>query len=329
MKNRGAKTSLIILILLCLTPGISGISIGTAPGIMDLGELTPGKDYAFAFYLTTNSKTDIFVTLDYIRPHADIYTINQSGRYTFRPDEASQEDVSRWVEIPRDTLLLSPTNVKVVPLSTGGVVKSYGTVNVVLHVPTNADPGYHAGAIALNPDAPSVGEAGGTGVATFGLTRFIFVFRVAGTAVRKGQIMTVFGTRMDAEKARINVLFKNTGTCTFEAKIDYVKLYDKYGNLVANLIGAENRLIKPNEIATLNAYWTGKNVTGGSYRAEVRVCYVTGCATFEDKVEISDIINIEPKPLLPNVEVSGIPWMTILLILIIIILLYYYYRGED
>lgn len=316
-----AATALIILLL---TTAAQAVSVGTAPGILDLGEVVPGKDYAFAFYLTTNSKNDLLVGLNYIKPHADIYYRNQTGRYTFIPEEASQEDISTWIEIPRDTLVLSQTNVKVMPVSGGGVVKSYGTANIILHVPDNAEPGYHPGAISLSPQAPSGATGGATGVQTFGVTRFIFVFRVAGTAARKGQVMTIFGNRLEEKKARLNVLFKNTGTCSMEAWINTLRLYDKYGNLSAELTGMNKPVVKPNDIVTLQAYWTGDNVKEGTYRAEVNVTYLTGYATLDDKVDIPAIVTVEKKPLIPQVEVYNFPWLTILLIIIIILLVIYY-----
>lgn len=318
----------LLMMLLTLATTIpqtaTAVSVGTAPGVLDLGEVRPGKDYSFYFYLTTNAKTDVLVGLSYIPVHADIYTKNTTGRYTFIPAEASQENIERWVEIPTKSMLLSPNKVKVVNLEGGGVVKAHGTVNVILHVPQNAEPGYHAGAITISPTIPTTGSSG-TGVVTFGVTRFIFVFRVTGTAVRKGEIMTLIGQRVDERRAKVNVVFKNTGTCTIQASVGYVKLYDKFGNLTAELRPLNTEYVKPGEIATLTADWYG-DVKPGTYRAQARVDYLTGYATFEDRVDIPAKITVEKREQ-PSVMSEGFPWLTILLILIIIALAYYYFKD--
>ncbi len=307
--------------MLLLISGASAISVGTAPGLYDLGELKPGRDYAFSFYLTTNSKSDLLVSLGYIRVHSDIYNRNHTGRYTFLPAEASQEEISSWVEIPKNTLLLSPSNVKIVNLETGGVVKAYGEANIILHVPEDAEPGFHAGAINLGPQIPSKAVRG-TGVATFGITRFIFVFRVVGNAIRKGEIMTLVGSRVGGKKAKIDVLFRNSGTCTMEAWVDYLRLYDKFGNLTATLTSGRQK-VKPGKVVALQAYWSGNDVKPGDYRAEARVNYLTGHATFEEKVSIPTSITIEREPGVVT-NVGEFPWLNIILIIMIILLVLYW-----
>lgn len=323
MDNKGIATILCIL-LLSLTAAVSGISVGTAPGVYDMGEVKPGRDTAFKFYLTTNAKSDVLVSMSYIKIHADIYNSNHTGRFTFLPMEASQENIESWVEIPRRTLLLTPENVKIINLEGGGALKAYGTVDVVVHVPGDAEPGFHAGAITLSPQV-ATSSGGGTGVVTFGVTRFIFVFRVAGNAVRKGDIMTAYASRLSDKRVKINVLFKNTGTCSMDAWIESLKLYDKFGNLTTELRPTDRKLVTPGKTVELGAYWDG-NVKSGSYRAEIKVNYLTGYATLEERIDIPVAIKVDKKEIVP-VEVEGLPWMTILLVVIIIILIWYYLKG--
>lgn len=279
-----------LLIFIC---NVTAISVGTAPGVYDLGEVDPGRDYAFTFYLMTNSPSDILVSLAYIRVHPDIYERNHTGSYTFIPVEASQEDISSWIELPRKTFLLSPANVKTVHLPGGGTVRANEEADVIVHVPENAEPGYHAGAISLNPQFAAGGR--GTGVATIGVTRFIFVFRVRGEVRRGGRIMAMVGERIKENKAKINVLFKNTGTCTVKAWVDELKIYDKFGNLTATLrSGPAN--VKAGEIANLQAYWVSGDIKQGEYRAEARVSYLSGHTTLTERVNIPAVIMVE-KPL--------------------------------
>jgi hypothetical protein len=296
MKPRNIIVGFMFLYL--LLNSVSAVSVGTAPGVYDLGELDPGTSVAFRFYLITNSKNDMLVSLSYIPVHHDMYYRSESTRYKFLSKEASQEDITSWVEIVRNPLLLSPARLKVVNLPGGGAVKANEEADIILHIPEDADPGYHAGAISLSPSIAAGGA--GTGVMTIAVTRFIFVFRVSGDAKREGQIMAIMGDRVDERKARIDVLFKNTGTCSMSATVSELKLYDKFGKEVANLKSGIG-LVKPDKIKALSAYWVGDNVRPGTYRAEARVDYITGYSTMEERIEIPTTIKVRPSPL-PKIE---------------------------
>ncbi|RLI90913.1 MAG: hypothetical protein DRO95_05285, partial [Candidatus Altiarchaeales archaeon] len=166
----------------------------------------------------------------------------------------------------------------------------------------------------------------GTGIATIAVTRFVFVFRITGEAKRDGEIMSIIGDRISKDKAKIDVLFKNTGTCTISAYVSELKLYDKFGNLTAKLKSGI-QYIKPGQIKPLTAYWVG-DVIPGTYRAEARVDYITGEAVFEDRVEIPVIIKVRPKPMVEIPKKWRIPWLYILLIIIMIILFIYWLKSD-
>jgi len=296
MKPRNMVFGLMLLYLLPNT--VLALSVGTAPGLYDLGELDAGTNVAFRFYLITNARNDMLVSLSYIPVHQDMYYKTETTRYKFIADEASQEDITSWVEIARNPLLLSPARVKIVNLPGGGVVKANEEADIILHIPEDADPGYHAGSISLSPKLATRGS--GTGVMTIAVTRFIFVFRVSGDAKRDGEIMSIIGDRVGERKAKIDVLFRNTGTCTLSAKVTELNLYDKFGKRVASLNSGIN-LVKPDKIQALTAYWVGNNVKPGAYRAEARVDYITGYATMEERIEIPTTIRVKPVPK-PKIE---------------------------
>ncbi|HIE34561.1 MAG TPA: hypothetical protein EYP86_05420 [Candidatus Altiarchaeales archaeon] len=319
-----SEIALIVGLIIAISITTGAISVGTAPGVYDLGELESGSDVAFRFYLMTNARNDLLVRLSYFPVHKDIYYKNQTRIYKFIPVEASEEDISSWIEIPRNPLLLSPTNVRTISLTNGNTIKANAEADIILHIPDDAEPGYHAGSISLSPRFGTV-TGGGTGVSTIAVTRFIFVFKVAGNAKRDGEIVTMIGERLDDRKARISVLFKNTGTCTMSAYVSELKLYDKFGNLTKTLKSGPV-LVSPGDIASIPVFWTGSDVTPGSYRAEAKVNYITGYATMEGPVEIPAKITVEKKAP-PKPEEFEIPWLYILLIIIIIILIIYWLRG--
>jgi hypothetical protein len=261
--------------------------------------------------------------LGYAPVHQEMYTRVSTSPYHFIPAEASEEDISSWVEIPRNPLLLSPARSKVVYLSGGGVVNANEEADIILHIPENADPGYHAGSIALNPQVAANGR--GTGIITVAVTRFVFVFKVTGDARRRGEVTAMIGDRTGEKEARVDVLFKNTGTCTFGARVVELKLFNNFGEHVETLTSGVS-VIKPNMIMPLSCGWFGDSVKPGTYRAEVIVNYVTANATAEGTIEIPATIKVgRQTPSQQAVDLSLCTLLPQLMVVLVILALLVYW----
>ncbi|MFH1834963.1 MAG: hypothetical protein ABH851_02110 [Methanobacteriota archaeon] len=317
------KKGLFVISLLFLVGQVQAISIGTAPGVLDLGEVRAGEDTEFEFYLLTNSPTDILVNLNPMRPHPNFYdkTI-KSDRYTFIVEESSQNDVSRWIEIKRNPVIVSPAQVQTIRLANGAFARINTVVSAVLHVPADADKCYHAGSVNLAPELPP--GPGGTGITTIGLTRFFYVFKVAGEGKREGEIIDIEAIREGANRVRFDVLFKNTGTCTVDARIEEIKVFGKYGNVTVTLSSPE-ALVKPGEIGILRTFWLkklGEVIKSGDYIIEVVVDYNTGKRLSEKKINIPEI----PITLIPGRIVKAFgcefPWWIIAGVLVMAVISY-------
>ena len=100
---------LVSLMTLLLIPQGNAISIGAAPGALDLGNVPRGTEKLVEFYVMTNAAQDILVGVDYISVHASIYEREKRTYYTFIPSEASEEDISSWITFPQKSILVSPT----------------------------------------------------------------------------------------------------------------------------------------------------------------------------------------------------------------------------
>ncbi len=280
--------------LLCLTHlvfGVHALSIGSAPGVYDLGLVDPGDEIVFRYYLITNSNSDILVNAGYIAAHRSMYFNEKKRPYVFIPSQASEESIAGWVEAVKSPVVVSPAIKKTIYLPGGGVVRANGYVDIRLQVPDDAEPGFHAGAVNLNPLFSGTGR--GTGVSTMAVTRPVFVFQVSGEAVRKGEITNIIADRTGEKRARINVVFKNTGAETMSVKLSYLKIFDKVGNVIANLDSALT-YSRPGEVKVLPIDWTDERVKPGVYRVEAKVSYTTGYATHVQDVEIPDKITIIP-----------------------------------
>lgn len=329
---KGEKIILSVVLLCMASTTVAAMSVGSAPGVYDLGRVKAGTKFAFKYYLMTNSRSDILVSLGYAYPHKTIYSRNHSGSYTFIPSEASEESVESWVSFPRNPILVSPAYSKIVHLERGGVIKANAEVDVIMDIPDDAEPGYHTGSISLSPRLPR--GVRGTGITTIAVTRPIFVFRVDGDVIRRGEIQSILADREGNQKARITTLFKNTGTVSMSVTLTSLKLYDNMGNFVVELDGGQ-KTVKPGEITDIPVYWTGRDMKPGTYRAEVRVTFIDGFSTFEDTIIIPEKITIikkipkKKKGLLEGLDACGNVQMIISILVIIILVLYLIFPADS
>ena len=304
-----------ILALMLLTGPVSAFSIGAAPGVHYLGEFNPGDKQYVKFYLLTNANGDVLTTLSFLNPHIDLYYPDKL-RY-ISAYQTSQEDISDWIVFQQNPVLVSPRKSFVVTLEGGELVKANAEVVYKLNIPKDAEPGYHIGSIALSPKV--IGGGGKTGVSMIGLTRYIFIFKIRGEAERSGEVKNIYADRVGKNKARIDVIFKNTGEDTMSVQIDNLKIYDEYGNLTT-VLKSGLEYVAPGEVKILPVYWNGADVNTGFYKTEAKINYLTGYATKTTTIEIPDIISVPRKtPSTPE-----FPWWVVLLIILLVILIIYW-----
>ena len=159
-------------------------------------------------------------------------------------------------------------------------------------------------------------------MATIGVTRLLFFFRVPGVAIREGKIIDFEAERESNNKVRIDVLFKNSGTTTITATLKELKLYDEYGN-VKNIIVGSSVKVKPGETAILSGYWYDeKGVPSGDFKAKAVVNYLTGSSIKEDTLRIPAEIVAKVKQVKPKRE---FPWWFVFMI-VSSIALYIYWK---
>jgi hypothetical protein len=291
---------------------------------MDLGEIAPGETREFKFYLLTNSQNDLLVTLGHTEAHSDIYLRNHTGRYTFIPKQASQKSIADWVDVSPNPIIVTAAPMPTVYV--GGVpIRPNGEANVRVRVPGDAEPCYYAASIDINPRVLS--QRAGTGVSTIGVTRFVFVFKVTGgNAYRDGEIIDIEADREGSQKARIDILFKNTGSCTVDASITKVDLYDAVGDYVSTLTSGPV-VVAPDETRVIPAYWIGGEVKPGKYRVDTQVSYMTGFAFGEKSVEIPEEIHPPKKVKEALPPACGFP-IEIIVVLIALLLIMYWQEFD-
>ncbi len=316
------KLFILFSILILVSPNISyALGIGVSPGVIDLGTVPRGKEIVVNFYIISNTKQPLPVYLSYIPPHQDVMFTKRNKPFVLIPAEVSEEDISSWIKFPQNPYILDPNNVKTVTLPDGTVIKYNRKATFILKVPKNAEPGYHVGSINLMPRL-NTKVSGGTGVATVGITRLVFVFKVPGVAERKGKIIDFEAERESPNRVRVDVLFKNTGTTTITARLSEVKIKNEYGKMINLLAGTAQR-IAPGDTAVLTAYWTSnKKIKPGNVEVEAKVDYITGSAVKEGVVRIpAEIVENVKNEVKPK---HAIPWWFVVIILAVVGLLVYW-----
>lgn len=304
-----------VLTLILLAYPVNAFSIGAAPGVHYLGEFDPGDKEYIKFYLLTNANGDILTTLSFLNPHLEMYYPDKL-RYV-SAHQTSQEDISDWVVFQQNPVLVSPRKSQVVTLKSGELVKANAEVVYKLSIPGDAEPGYHVGSVALAPKI--IGGGGKTGVSMIGLTRYLFIFKVAGEAERSGEVKNIYASRVGEDRARIDVIFKNTGEDTMSVWIDNLNIYDEYGNLT-KVLKSGLEYVAPGEVKILPVYWNGIDIDSGFYKTEVKINYITGYATKTTTIEIPDIISV-PREIPKD---SEFPWWLVLLAMLLVILIIYW-----
>jgi len=310
------------VLVLLLASTVSAFSVGTAPGVYNLGTLTPGTKKTFTFYLLTNSKRDLIVSLSYISPHRDLLSKTKIGGYTFVPESASEYDISDWVSFKQNSVLVSPTNVKVVKLG-DTVIRANGEATVTISVPRDAEPCYYVGSINLNPQFRV--NAPGTGVQTIGLTRFVFLFNVDGNGKRGGEVTDIVADREGSNRVRIDHIFKNTGQCTMGVRIPSSIVYDKTGEVNVTLRTGVH-IVAPGETKIIPVYWINRP-QAGRFNVETTLSYISGSIYKQAEINVPKMITYNPSPVSVFKNAIGakgctFPWWVVLIVLIAAVLTY-------
>ncbi|MFB6208118.1 MAG: hypothetical protein ABEJ69_02110 [Candidatus Nanohaloarchaea archaeon] len=320
------KKLVFLVLAAVLFTSLGAAYVGTAPGVQDLGKLEPGGTYEAYFYVLTDRSEPFLIKPSYTRPHTSILTEGKKTRYDFNPKKASEEDISSWVTI-QDTYQVDPSNVQIIQLDNGGVARANQKVEFELTIPRNAEPGYHAGAINLNPKF-SASASGTTSVQTVGVTQFVFVFYVdrdkpPTEPIRDLKILGVNSLRVSEDKVRVDFLMKNNGTVTTRVQRAKTMIYNQVGNKTGKIVvGGE--YLAPGNTRIVQTYWKDQNIDPGTYRVEGQMSYITGSAYIDDTINVSEMVEIQSGPQTGD-EGGKVPyWMVIMVLVLLGAMMYYF-----
>jgi len=317
------KTIIVFAAILLMAYSAASTSVGTAPGTQNIGELDAGNSYEIHFYVTTRGIDSSFtIEPEFQRASASNYE-REPDENGFNPHEASQEDISDWIEFGQDTYSVNPNNERVTSLDGGGSVNYNEEVSYIINIPEDAEPGYHRGAVDLNPDL-SGGGAGASSVSNIGLTQYNFYFKVPGHAERDLRTMDVRSVRTGDDSARFDFIVENNGTVTTWVQRSGTTVYNDLGE-AAGEVSTGGQYIEPGQQEIISTYWNDEQVDGGEYRVRGDLNYITGNSIVDETISISDRIQVEETD---EEESDSVPMWLILMTLVVIGVLMYSFEID-
>ncbi len=276
---------LIFVFALSLVSAQRELVVGVSPRVLDLGEIEKGSSKVVSFFIITPSKEELLVRLGKQKGTLDFFSANLEYEYIMQ--NYSEQDVTEWVNILRNPVVLKPQGEEI-KTAGGGVVRGWREVDFILKVPEDADNGYHSFIILPSPSVPSGPSTERFETKIVAVTGITGIFRVPGPALRQGSILDIETGGYTGDRLVVNVIFKNTGDTTISARAHTIKLYDLNGTLITELSSAQETL-RPGEIKSLVALINPtilETLDSNIYEAEAEVSYTTGTATKTSTIRI-------------------------------------------
>jgi hypothetical protein len=271
-------------------------TVGLSPNSIDLGVIERGSSHLVTFKVLTPSTEPLLVSLDSYE--ADITTLKPE------PNNFSEETCSGWAYFIKNPVTITPS----------GQSRSYSTVDLMLNIPFNAEPGYHR--IIIKPSVFVPDQATGmVGSAVVGVTTFSLSFFVKGSAMRSGTLLDSVKTGYSDNGIEMSTYFQNNGTVTVLAKITQ-KTGDKS-------VVSDTQKVLPQEIKVFKTYLQLEGFEKGkTYPLETIANYGTGMAVLDSNLSITEDIPVRQVP------GQGFPWIIILAIFAVSAIIAYWYSKK-
>jgi hypothetical protein len=211
-------------LLLLLIGFTASQSTGTRPGFQNIGTVPAGQTQIVNFYLTSSGYDSPYpVSVSAEEPLSS--RMLDPVESPVEVEEYSEEPIDSWMDFTQDQFTVDPNNATTYVLPNGDTIEAEGRIRMYLRVPSNAEPGWHAGAISISPQIDSSGTGFGSQVQA--VTQPTFVFRVPGNAERRLEVVDARGIRTGEDTARIDIRVANRGSVTTSIAGGEIDVYNR------------------------------------------------------------------------------------------------------
>ena len=219
-----------VFLALCL-PSVSfaageSLTMTVTPPLFQVTQV-PGSDWRSQLRVVNSNNYDIVVSVE----SKDFRPDGETGNAVFnngpKGDAQDTQRMSGWIETPAGVITIKRGSTAEVPFT--------------IHVPLDADPGGHYGALLVSTKPKSIEGESGSGVSS-GITSLIFM-RVPGDVIEKGGIRDFYTENniIETPDAHFILRFENQGN---------VHLVPQGQIVITNMWGKERGKVEINESST-------------------------------------------------------------------------------
>ncbi len=277
----GALLISLVFSVILSVPALS-LSLGMAPNVADLGTVERGSSYIVDAYIISDYGRDLMVDLNTGAIGSKFLDPGRARQtYEFVPSEASEEDITGWLRYIENPVLLK-TEKRGYVLKDGAVINANKRATVVVGVPEDAEPGYHACYIEPSPRVTMHKRGTGTDIIT--VARMVVVLYVPGDPVRSVYIESFETERINPYVERVRINVRNNGTTTIIARSNDMRIYGEEGLL--EKMKSSFISMAPGETASLISNWNVKGLEPGEYEISAGVSWTTGGTEKEGAIRV-------------------------------------------
>lgn len=229
----------------------SGIAI--SPLTFEIS-VNPGDEITNAVRLFNPGTGSLTITL---QPE-DFAASGETGQAIIEKAETTGYSIANWLTLDTTEVTLGPNEV--------------GVANFTIHVPANAEPGGHYGAITAEAHAGAV--AGGSGSAIAQKIAALLLVSVAGNVQEKLSLAGFNGPSsavLNAGAITLTSRFENSGTVHLKPR-GFVTVTDMFGKQVAQ-VALDQRNVLPGTKRVIETTWQPEGFTIGKMRAQLSAIY--------------------------------------------------------
>jgi hypothetical protein len=202
---------------------------------------------------------------------------------------ATSSSLAGWFEIPKKPFYIEPEQTASIPFS--------------LHVPKDAEPGGHYGAVLIG-NQPNTDAVSGNALHVASVISSLFLVRVSGEIIEKGDIreFSTDKSMYQEPKATLSIRFENKGNVHIQPQGE-ITIYNMWGKERGKIRvndGANFGNVLPKSIRKFSFEWTGESsfFDIGRYQA-------IAVLSFGDKVRynVSSVISFWIVPVVPILKI--------------------------
>lgn len=310
-------------LILVLCQGAGAVSLGVSPSSVNLGSVERGETASSQFYLTANSLDQRFrVEPKYVALSKDTYDFDLGRNYSV--EQVNRRNWENWLSFPRSGDVVDPSTSRNVA---GNEFEAQ--VNFSVAVPPDAEPGWYAAKIRVNPRIdrdPSGGQ-----IVLRSVSRPTVSFRVPGRVTRQIDVVRSRGFRTGDNKGTASLTLRNEGSATAVLNNDDFEVLGPQGLETDNVEEDSQVTILSGEARTVRVNWQREqDLEAGNYQIQGVYNHMTGAVFVDESVQVTDFIRESVNVTEPNEDATGVvgqaggssTWVILILLVLLAVVLY-------